>query len=137
MVAKIIDEIYVLSTPSQKNVKLVKISKVMWLLLKSLPQRKNGREEENMFYSWSLFHPFVFQKKKCQVFSSSFGSCIAIPWLAVLWLHENIGLEMLPILQRIFICLSKTATLKIKKVCSNLLTSVLEQFTLVFLVSFL
>ena len=116
MVAKTIDEIYVLSTIAKsKKVELLKISKVMWSLLKSLPQLRNGRKEENKFFNWSLFHSLEFQKGKCQVFWSSFGSCIAISWLAVLWLHENIGLETLPMLQRIFNYLSKTAAKSLKK----------------------
>ena len=69
MVAKTIDEIYVLSTIAKsKKVELLKISKVMWSLLKSLPQLRNGRKEENKFFNWSLFHSLEFQKGKCQVF---------------------------------------------------------------------
>ena len=114
VVAKTIDEIYVLSTIAKsKKFELLKISKVMWSLLKLLRQLRNGRTEENKFFSWSLFHSLEFQKRKCQVFWSSFCSCIAI--LAVLWSHENIGLETLPILQRIFNYLPKTAVKSLKK----------------------
>ena len=64
VVTKTIDEIYVLSTITKsKKVELLKISKEMWLTLKLLPQLRNGREEENKFFSWPLFHSRVSRKE--------------------------------------------------------------------------
>ena len=96
-----------------------------------LPPCKNDREEDNKFSGQSLLHPVVFQKRIYQVFWSSFGSCPLqfpdqLPYDCL-----NPGLEILPILQRIFTCFRKTA---IKAM--NLLSSVLEQLTVVLLVSF-
>ena len=89
-----------------KKVQCLKILKVMWLIWKSLPPPcKNGREEGNKFFGQSLLHPVVFQKRKYQVFWSSFGSCsLQLPdQLPYDCLH--LGLKILPILQRIFTCL--------------------------------
>ena len=95
-----------------------------------LPPYKNGGEEDHKCFGQSLLHPVVFHKRKYQVFRSSFGSCRLqlpdqLPYDCL-----NFSLEILPILQQIFTCLWKTA---IKTL--NLLSSVLEQFTDVLLVS--
>ena len=87
VVAKTDHEIYALSTIKiwsyfssvfstvQKKFELLKIWKVIYLLWKMLPPCKNGREEDNYFFSQSLLHSVVFQIGKYQVFWSSFGSC--------------------------------------------------------------
>ena len=142
-VAKTDDEFYISSTIKvysyflfvfstvPKRVQLLKISKVMQLLSKMLPPYKNGGEEDHKCFGQSLLHPVVFQKRKYQVFRSSFGSCRLqlpdqLPYDCL-----NFSLEILPILQQIFTCLWKTA---IKTL--NLLSSVLEQLTVVLLVHF-
>ena len=38
-----------------------------------------------------------------------------IAWLAELWLHKDINLEMLPTIQWIFTCLSKTVIKTLKQ----------------------
>ena len=52
------------------------------------------------------------QKRIYQVFWSSYVYCNCL--IVALWSHEDIGFEILPVLQRIFACLSKTA-IKIMK----------------------
>ena len=59
-------------------------------------------------------HLVVFQKRNYQVFWSSFGS-IAVAWSVALWSCVDMGLEILPILQRMFACYSKTAITTIKQ----------------------
>ena len=68
VVAKTDDEVYVSSIIKvysyysfvfsilPKKVQLLKISKVMWLLRKSLPPCKNGREKGKTFFGQSLLH---------------------------------------------------------------------------------
>ena len=59
----------------------------------------------------------VFQKKKLSSFLKPFWYhlSIAIGWSVELWSCEDIGLEILLILQWIFACLSKTAIKKTKQ----------------------
>ena len=108
VVAKTDDEVCLKYTVLKK-VQLLKISKVMYLLWKSLPPCKNDREEDNKFSGRSLLHPAFLQKRVYQFFWSSFGRCpLQFPdQLPYDWL--NLGLEILPVLQRIFTCFWKTA----------------------------
>ena len=126
MVAKNDDNIYVLNTikiciyfslffsTALKRVELLKILKLMQLLWKSLPRCKNGREDEIKSYGQSLLHPFVFQKENIKfseatlvaVHCNFLISCIMILWGCRPWI---------PILQRIFNCLSKMANKTLKQ----------------------
>ena len=58
-----------------KKVDLLEIAKVMWLRWKSIRPCKNGREEENKFFSQLWLHPVVFLKRKCQFSCRRSGSC--------------------------------------------------------------
>ena len=58
-----------------KKVDLLEIAKMMWLCWKSIRSCKNGREEENKFFSQLWLHPVVFLKRKCQVSCRRSGSC--------------------------------------------------------------
>ena len=63
---------------------IVQISKVSQSLEKQLPSCKGGRKCKNKFLNQSLLHPVIFQKRKLQIFVSSFISCF-LQWGG--WLH--------------------------------------------------
>ena len=104
VVAKTDDEVYVLSYIKMysyfsfvfftvpKKVQLLKISKVMELLWKSLPPWKNGREE-HWFFSVRPYCTLLFSRKQNIKFSevvsvaahcSCLNSCLMIAWISAL-----------------------------------------------------
>ena len=122
VVARTLDEIYVFGTIKTysyfsfvfstvtKRVELLKISKKMQLLF--------SRKENTKFPEVALV--------------AVHSNCLS----AALRLHENVGIELLLILQRIFTCLPKTAIKRLKQNVKSvhLLTIALEQLTVVLLV---
>ena len=89
-------------------------------------------EKKTINFPVSSYCILLFSRKEYIKFSSSFGGYpLQLPD-QLLYDCLNLGLEILRILQRIFTCFWKT-TIK----TMNLLSIVLEQLTVVFLVSFL
>ena len=64
----------------------VKILKVSQPIVKSLSLCKGGRKCKNKFFNQSLLHPVDFQKRKLQIFVSSFISC-SLQWPG--WLNNE------------------------------------------------
>ena len=103
-----------------KKVSLLKIWKVRQPLEKSLPLCKGGRKCKNKFFNQSLLHPVVFQKRKLQIFGSSFISC-SLQWRG--WLHyECVRISALNTTLDIYLLFENghKSTQTRCKVCSNL-----------------
>ena len=83
-------------------------------------------ENKNRFSGQSFLHPTLFLKIIYQIFCNSFGSYPLQFPDQLPYDFLNLGLEILPVLQRIFTYFWKTA---IKTM--NLLSSALEQLTVV------
>ena len=99
---------------------VVEISKVSQPLEKSLPSCKCGRKCKNKFFNQSLLHPVIFQKRKLQIFGSSFISC-SLQWRG--WLHyECVRISALNTTLDIYLRFENghKSTQTMCKVCSNL-----------------
>ena len=99
---------------------VVEISKVSQPLEKSLPSCKGSRKCKNKFFGQFLLHPVVFQKRKLQIFGSSFISC-SLQWYG--WIHyECVRISALNTTLDIYLLFENghKSTQTRCKVCSNL-----------------
>ena len=117
---------------------LLQISKVMWLLQKSLPPYKDGKEDERKFFCQSLLHNIVSKSENLKfpevaliaVHCKCLVRCIIIARGYRPWNTRNTTAE-------IYSLKMAMKALKKCKVCLNVFTSVLEQLAVVLQVNFL
>ena len=100
---------------------------------------KGGRKCKDKFFNQSYCTLLFSRKENLKFFEVALSVVFAMRWLSALWMCEAIGFEILSIPQWAFTCFLQNGHKDIRtrcKVCSNL-SSVLQQFTCVMLVTFI